>query len=89
MKRVLLVAAMILALMIVIKDGRVTRKVGLTGSCAAVATPPGQTGSWERCLKGKLEGAPDLSRHGCTSAGVLAGAEYWRCPAQIGSAPGT
>lgn len=78
-----------LALMLVIKDGRALRKVGLTGSCAAVATPAGQTGNWERCTKGKLEGAPDLSHNGCTSAGVLAGAEYWRCPARIGSAPGT
>jgi len=89
MRRVVLAAAVILALMIAIKDGRVARKVGLTGSCAAVAAPAGQTGSWERCLKGKLEGAPDLSGHGCTSAGMVAGAEYWRCPARIGSAPGT
>ena len=89
MRRVLLGAAVILALMIAIKDGRATRKIGLTGSCAAIAAPAGQTGDWERCTKGKLEGAPDLSRHGCTSAGMLDGAEYWRCPAQIGSARGT
>jgi hypothetical protein len=84
-----MVAVMVVALMVAIKDGRATRKLGLTGSCAAVATPAGQTGNWERCVRGKLEGAPDLSRHGCTSAGRVRSAEYWRCPAQIGAAPGT
>jgi hypothetical protein len=89
MRGVIVAAAMIVALMVMVKDGRALRKIGLTGSCTAVVAPAGESGDWERCVKGKLEGAPDLSRHGCTSAGMLDGAEYWRCPAQIGSAPGT
>jgi hypothetical protein len=83
MRGVIVAAALIVALMILIKDGRVLRKAGLTGGCAAVATPAGQTGSWERCTPGKLEGAPDLSRHGCLSAGTYGKDEFWKCPAPI------
>ena len=40
MKGVLVCAVLVVALMAVIKDGRVLRKMGLSGSCAAVSTPP-------------------------------------------------
>lgn len=89
MRGVLVAAAMIVALMVVIKDGRAMRKIGLVGSCSSVATPPGETGAWERCVRGKLQGAPDLTRHGCKDVGVLDGAEYWECPDTLNSAPGT
>ena len=89
MKGVLVVAALIVALMAGIKDGRVMRKAGLTGGCSGVATPRGDTGAWKACVAGKLQGAPDLTRQGCTSVSTYGKTEYWRCPAQIGSAPGT
>ena len=89
MKRVLLGAVLILALMIAIKDGRILRKAGLAGSCAAVATPTGESGAWQRCTPGKLQGAPSLSRQGCTSVRVVGNLEYWRCPARIDSSQGT
>jgi hypothetical protein len=89
MKGVLVVAVLAVALMASIKDGRVLREAGLTGSCSAVAAPAGQTGDWEKCTAGKLEGAPNLSRQGCTSVKATGKTEWWRCPARIGSAPGT
>jgi hypothetical protein len=89
MKGVLVVAALIVCLMAVIKDGRLLRRAGLSGSCTAIATPRGQTGEWQRCKPGRLAGAPDLSRHGCTVAATQGNVQFWRCPAQIGSAPGT
>lgn len=85
MSRILLTAVVIVAVMALIKDGRILRQAGLTGGCSLVATPHGETGAWERCLPGKLEGAPNLSRNGCTSAGTAGKAEYWRCPAPIDS----
>jgi hypothetical protein len=88
-KGVLVVAVLVVALMASIKDGRVLRKAGLTGSCSSVTAPAGQTGDWQKCTAGRLEGAPDLSRHGCTSVKALGKSEWWRCPAQIGAAPGT
>jgi hypothetical protein len=87
MKGVLAVAALVVALMVVIKDGRVLRKMGLSGSCVGVTTPKGQTGSWVKCTSGKLQGAPNLSRHSCTSVQSEGKVEYWRCPAPVQAGP--
>ena len=89
MKGVIVAAALILAVMAVIKDGRLLRSAGLAGSCVSVAAPRGETGGWQRCTSGKLQGAPNLSRQGCAVASSVGKTEFWRCPAQIGSAPGT
>ena len=89
MKGVLLCALLVVALMVAVKDGRVLRKAGLTGDCTAIAAPAGQDGDWERCTDGKLQGAPNLSRHGCVSVQRVGKLEYWRCPAQIGAGPNT
>ena len=85
-KRIVFVAALLIAAMVAVKDGRVLRDIGMIGHCAVVQTSvDGQ--QWEACSSGKLEGAPDLSRNGCTSAGLYAGQIYWRCPAPVASAP--
>ena len=87
MSRILLTAALIVALMAAVKDGRVGRHAGLTGSCAAVAAPVGQEpGDWQRCTPGKLAGAPDLTRQGCTRVGTAGTSVYWRCQAALASA---
>jgi hypothetical protein len=86
-KGVLVCAAIVVALMVVIKDGRVTRKLGLSGSCVSVATPKGQTGSWVKCTSGKLQGAPNLSRQSCTSVQAQGKIEFWRCPAAVQAGP--
>jgi hypothetical protein len=84
--RIAFVAALIAAAMVAVKDHRFLQAAGLTGSCVVVQTASdGQ--QMEACSSGKLEGAPDLSRNGCTDAGPYAGREYWRCPAPVQSAP--
>jgi hypothetical protein len=88
MRRVLLGAVLIIALMLVIKDGRALNELGLTGECQAVAVPTGQDGTWQACDPGRLEG-PDLSRHGCKSMTLVGKREYWRCPAGIKSSHDT
>lgn len=85
MFRIIVVAALIVAAMAVIKDGRALKETGLLSSCAAVAAPIGQSGYWEACRPGKLEGRPDLARRSCVSQGVSATTEYWRCPSPIAS----
>jgi hypothetical protein len=87
MKGVIVFAVLAVALMAAVKDGRVLHKLGLTGGCALVSTPTGQTGAWERCVPGKLQGAPDLTRQGCLSAGTYGKAEFWKCPARVESGP--
>ena len=87
MIRIFFAAAAIVAAMIVIKDGRLLAQAGLLGSCSGAQAPAGQTGAWEACRPGKLEGRPDLSRRSCTRQGVVGRVEYWRCPAPVGSGP--
>jgi hypothetical protein len=89
MRGVVVSAFLVLALMIAVKDGRLLRKAGLTGGCTVLAAPAGDTGSWEACTPGKLQGSPDLSRQSCTSVKVVGKTEYWHCPADIQSSHGT
>ncbi|HEX5246933.1 MAG TPA: hypothetical protein VFW41_07355 [Gaiellaceae bacterium] len=85
-KRIVLIGALVAAGMVAIKDGRVLRDAGLTGSCT-VAQTLANGEQIEACSSGKLEGAPDLTRNGCTDAGLYTGLVYWRCPAPVVSAP--
>ena len=80
--RIVATAAAILAVMVAIKDGRVLRDTGLTGSCSVVQTQSDGT-QIESCIPGKLAGAPDLSRDSCTAAGSSGQVEYWHCPASV------
>ncbi|HEV7133957.1 MAG TPA: hypothetical protein VGN27_09540 [Gaiellaceae bacterium] len=85
-KRVVVVGVVILALMIVVKDGRVLRDAGLTGSCS-IAQTFGDGTQLEACRAGKLAGRPDLSHDGCKDVGVTGTYEYWRCPASVQAGP--
>ena len=80
LRSILTVAALALALMIVIKDGRLLRDVGLTAECTVVQRAVDGT-ELAGCRAGKLEGFPDLTKRSCVDAGVVGYTEYWRCPA--------
>jgi hypothetical protein len=80
LKQIVVVAACIAALMAAVKDKRVLRSTGLTSTCTLVAQNTDGS-SLAACRPGRLEGAPDLSRQGCTNAGTSGPTEYWRCPA--------
>jgi hypothetical protein len=81
-KRIVIAGAVVLLAMVAIKDGRVLRAAGLTGSCSVVQT--GSDGSQlDACRSGKLEGFPSLTGHGCTNAGTAGTYQYWRCPASL------
>ena len=85
-KRIVLAGTLIASAMFAVKDGRMLHIAGLTGSCTIVQTAANGE-QLEACTSGKLEGAPDLSRNGCTDTGLYAGRIYWRCPAPVVSAP--
>ena len=85
-KRIIVAGALVLALMFAVKDGRILRDTGLTGVCSTTQTLTDGT-QLEACRPGKLAGRPDLSRQGCTMAGVTATYQYWRCPASVVSGP--
>jgi hypothetical protein len=88
MRGVFVAVVLIFLVMVAINDGRFLREVGLTGGCRPVAAPKGLDGDWQACEPGKLQGAPDLARQGCTSVSFVAKTEYWRCPAGIDAGPG-
>ena len=85
-KWVVVTGALVLALMVAVKDGRLLRETGLTGACSSTQTLTDGT-QLEACRSGKLAGRPDLSREGCTAAGLTGTYQYWRCPASVMSGP--
>jgi hypothetical protein len=78
--RIVAAGACIFLLMLIIKDGRVLRTTGLTGSCTVVQTLQ-DSSELVTCSAGKLEGKPDLSHRGCQGIGLSGKKEVWRCPA--------
>jgi hypothetical protein len=85
--RVVIAAVLILAVMIGLKDGRLTRQIGLAGSCRVVQTATDGT-QVDACSGGKLSGRPDLTSKSCVSTGFRGSVEYWRCPAPVDSRVG-
>lgn len=84
--RVFILAALVLALMGVIKDGRVMRDAGLFGSCSVVRNGVGAATDWRACRDGKISGSPDLTRQSCSHWGTMNGLDYWRCAAPVDAA---
>jgi hypothetical protein len=82
LKPIIVVGICIFALMLAIKDGRVLRVAGLTGSCKVVQTLS-DSSQLDICHSGKLEGRPDLSHRACTSIEIVGKNEYWHCPANL------
>jgi hypothetical protein len=81
-KRVVIAGILVLALMIAVKDGRITRAAGLAGACSVAQTMPDGS-QVEACRAGRLAGRPDLTRQGCRDAGLSGKYEYWRCPSSV------
>lgn len=78
--RIVATGACIFILMLVIKDGRLLRTTGLTGSCTVVQQLQ-DSSELVSCSSGKLEGRPNLSHRGCQSVGLSGKNEVWHCPA--------
>jgi hypothetical protein len=83
--RVILLGALVLGAMIAIKDGRLLRDAGLIGSCSQYPSVSGDQVFWQACRKGRLDGRPDLSVHGCRPVTIRNGVEWWSCPASLSS----
>jgi hypothetical protein len=81
-KGVIVVALLIAATMAVLKDGRPLQSAGLTSSCTTVATDADGT-QLAACRDGRLEGAPDLTSHGCTIVSGTKSLRYWHCPSTV------
>ncbi len=84
--RAVVVVALALAVMIGVKDGKILKTTGLTGSCVVARTNADGT-QLEACRAGKLQGQPDLSSDGCKNVATEGPYVYWHCPAAVASQP--
>jgi hypothetical protein len=83
--RFVLLAGLLAATLAVVQQKQVLQNAHLTGYCARVATPAGQTGAWHECHAGKVTGMPGLSRGSCIRMSQTADLEVWRCPTPLES----
>lgn len=77
--RIVIFAVLVLAVMLVIKDGRIPEKLSVISRCETVATPLGQTGTWKACYPGKIDGIRSLDDEGCTYVSTEGEAQIWKC----------
>ena len=82
MLRTTVVVALVASALAAAHHERVFDRVGLLGSCSAVASTP-EGGQWLECRAGSLTGYPDLSQDSCTAGGTRGEARYWRCPTPL------
>ena len=80
LKQIVAVGACILALMVVVKNGRALHVTGLRGSCSIAGTYR-DSSLLVACRPGKLDGRPDLSRRACASIQVTPALQFWHCTA--------
>jgi hypothetical protein len=81
--KILLVGSLVFAGMLIIKDGRILARAGLTASCSEVSTRSGQDNVVQACKRGRLEGYPNLTQKSCVSIRIRQGVQYWTCPAPV------
>ncbi len=80
--KILVVACLVVVGMVVVKDGRILARAGLTANCSEVSSSA-QEGTVQACKRGRLEGYPDLTNRSCVSMGVRKRVERWSCPAPV------
>ena len=68
MLRIVAVGALLVALLITIKDQRVLQRAHLVGYCSTFASAADGS-EWRKCVPGKLSGRPGLELNSCTDWG--------------------
>lgn len=88
--KIAMTGVVIFALMAVARDQRWPERAGVVGTCYPTQAPranPG--GAWYACKQGLLNGFPNLELDRCSSAGIVAHQEVWRCTVPLASVPGS
>ena len=84
MVRIVAVGAVLVAVMVAIRDHRLLQRTHVVGSCATVVEVTDGS-EWRSCVAGRLTDRPGLSLAGCTDYGLYLNAEYLHCPASLAS----
>lgn len=81
--KILVVGALVIGVMVVIRDGRILRDAGLLSRCSPVVVNAQDDPTLLSCTKGRLDGWPDMSNQSCNLIAVHPSREYWRCEAPV------
>src|SRR5262245_31636592 len=83
LSKILLVGALVAAVLVVVKDGRVLAHARLLSACTQVTRPGEQEAAYQVCRKGRLDGYPDLTNKSCVPVGIVRSRQMWRCPVPV------
>lgn len=78
--KIVFVAVLLGAALVVAKQERFLERGGLVGYCESVRAPTGDDGEWHGCHEGLMSGFPSLIKDSCTLESRRGEVEYWRCP---------
>lgn len=81
--KIVLVAALVGAGLVVAKKEHVFENAGFVGYCELVRAPSRDDGEWHGCHEGLMTGFPSLIKDSCTIKSRRNGVEYWRCPVPL------
>jgi hypothetical protein len=81
--KIIVVGALVIGVMVAIKDGRILRDAGLLSNCTTVSANGQDAPTLLRCTKGRLDGWPDETNNSCNLIAVHPSREYWRCAAPV------
>jgi hypothetical protein len=86
--KIAFVGVAIAVLLAVAKQERVFERVGVVGSCEAIASPDGNKTQWWECSQGVLTGFPTLPADACEYQSTVGKRERWSCSDPLTSIPG-
>jgi hypothetical protein len=81
--KIIVVGALVIGVMVAIKDGRILRDAGLLSNCTTVGTSGQDAPTLLSCTKGRLDGWPDETNNSCNLIAVHPSRQYWRCAAPV------
>jgi len=87
--KIAMVGVAIVVMMTVAREQRWPQRAGVVAVCTPTPAPnSGRDESWYACSQGLITGYRNLEVDSCTSAGIVAHREIWRCTRPLGSLPG-
>lgn len=81
--KIIVIGALVIGVMVAIKDGRILRDAGLLSSCTTVAANGQDQPTLLSCTKGRLDGWPNETHNSCNLIAVHPTRQYWRCAAPV------
>ena len=81
--KIIVVGALVIGVMVAVKDGRILRDAGLLSHCSPVNVGGQSAPTVLSCTKGRLDGWPNETHNSCDLIAVHPARQYWRCAAPV------